>query len=133
MYTTILYFLFLRRQAHEIEKYHNDVYDAVQPTIEEALACDYSMAAFRADMDQLVWWGNLDRRLEPYRLSKISDRRLQKFLYRLSDGTRCLMDGLMVLRPPHELDRVLLDQDHLLDVEEAIERAAVVYARLKLA
>lgn len=123
IYATILYFLYLRRQAHEIEKYHNDIYDAVQPRIEEYTDADYSLGMFRADMDQLVAWGNLDRRLEPYRLQRISDRRLQKFLYRLSDETRCLLDSLISLRPPHDLNRVLLDQDHLLDIEEYLERA----------
>ena len=129
VYTTILYFLYLRRQAHEIEKYHNDIYDAVQPSVEELTTADYSMATFRADMDQLVWWGNLERRLEPYRLNKISDRRLQKFLYRLGNSTRVLVDSLVTLRSPHELDRVLLDQDHLLDIEESIERATKIMAK----
>lgn len=128
VYTTILHFLYLRRHAHEIEKYHNDIYDAVQPTIEEATQSDYSLTAFRADMDQLVAWGNIERRLEPYRLQRISDRRLQKFLYRLSEPTRCLLEGLVTLRPPREFDRVLLDQDHLYDIEERLERAEKIHA-----
>jgi hypothetical protein len=123
IYATILYFLYLRRQAHEIEKYHNDIFDAVQPRIEEYTDADYSLGMFRTDMDQLVAWGNLERRLEPYRLQRISDRRLQKFLYRLSDETRCLLDSLITLRHPHDLNRVLLDQDHLIDIEEYMERA----------
>jgi len=126
VYSTILYFLYLRRQAHEIEKYHNDIYDAVQPRIEEYTAADYSLGMFRADMDQLVTWGNLERRLEPYRLQRISDRRLQKFLYRLTDETRCLLDSLIALRPPHDLNRVLLDQDHLFDIEEHLERSEII-------
>lgn len=128
-YATILNFLFLRRHAHEIEKYHNDIYDAVQPAIEEATASDYSLALFRADMDQLVAWGNLERRLEPYRLQRISDRRLQKFLYRLTEPTRSLLESLTTLRPPSEFDRVLLDQDHLFDIEERLERAEKIQAK----
>ncbi|NLF39990.1 DUF2397 family protein [bacterium] len=123
VYATILYYLYLRRQSHEIEKYHNDVYDAVQPTIEGLIQNDYSLAAFRADMDQLVAWRNIERRLEPYRLQRISDRRLQKFLYRLSNETRCLIDSLATLRPPQDAERVFLDQDHLLDVEDYLLRA----------
>ena len=122
VYATILYFLHLRRQAHQIEKYHNDVYDAVQPSVEETLQEDYTAQAFRADMDQLVAWRNIERRLEPYRLQHIADRRLQKFLYRLSDETRCLLDSLATLRPPQEFDRLLLDQDHLFDVEDYLAR-----------
>ena len=62
-YATILYFLFLRRQAHEVEKYHNDIYDAVQVRLEEE--GPYSQQAFRADMEQLLIWGNVERRIEP--------------------------------------------------------------------
>ena len=129
IYATILNFLYLRRHAHEIEKYHNDIYDAVQPSLEEATASEYTLALFRADMDQLVAWGNLERRLEPYRLQRISDRRLQKFLYRLSEPTRSLFDSLVTLRPPREFERVLLDQDHLFDIEELLERAEKIHAK----
>ena len=122
-YAIILNHLFLRRRAHEIEKYHNEIYDAVQPTIEELTETDYSMSAFRADMEQLVSWRNLERRLEPYRLQRISDRRLQKFLYKLSDGTRGLLESLSSLQPPHELDRIRLDQDNLFEIDELLERA----------
>lgn len=123
VYATILYFLYLRRKAHEIEKYHNDIYDAVQPAVEEQTSADYTLATFRTDMDQLVTWGNLERRLEPYRLQRISDRRLQKFLYRVGEHTRVLLDSLVSLRAPRQFERVLLDQDHLLDIEEQLERA----------
>ncbi len=123
VYASILYFLYLRRQAHEIEKYHNDIFDAVQPRIEEYTLGDYTLGMFRADMDQLVAWGNLERRLEPYQLQRISDRRLQKFLYRLSDETRSLLDSLGTLRSPYELNRVLLDQDHLIYIEEQLDKA----------
>jgi hypothetical protein len=129
VYATILYFLYLRRKAHEIEKYHNDVYDAVQPAVEELTCADYSLNMFRADMDQLVAWGNLERRLEPYRLQRISDRRLQKFLYRLGEHTRVLLDSLVSLRAPSQFERVLLDQDHLLDIEEQLERAEHLRAK----
>ncbi len=129
VYATILNYLYLRRHAHEIEKYHNDIYDAVQPAIEEACAADYSLALFRADMDQLVAWSNLERRLEPYRLQRISDRRLQKFLYRLTEPTRSLLDSLATLRAPSEFERALLDQDHLFDIEERLERAEKIQAK----
>ncbi|RLD12207.1 MAG: hypothetical protein DRI44_01455 [Chlamydiae bacterium] len=122
IYAVILNFLFLRRRAHEIEKYHNDVYDAVQQTIEELTGSDYTLSTFRADMEQLVSWNNLDRRLEPYRMQRISDRRLQKFLYKLSDGTRSLLDSLNSLVAPHELDIIILDQDNLYDIEEFLSR-----------
>ena len=129
VYATILYFIYLRRKAHEIEKYHNDIYDAVQPVIEEMTAAEYSLGAFRTDMDQLVAWGNLERRLEPYRLVRISDRRLQKFLYRVGDYTRVLLDSLVTMRAPSAFESVLLDQDHLLDIEEHLERAEKLRVR----
>ena len=122
IYAIILNFLFLRRRAHEIEKYHNDIYDAVQSTIEELTGSDYTLSIFRADMEQLVSWNNLERRLEPYRMQRISDRRLQKFLYKLSDGTRSLLDSLDSLVAPHELDIIILDQDNLYDIEELLSR-----------
>ena len=122
IYSTILFFLFTRRRAHEIEKYHNDIYDAVQPTVEETTGEDYPLSAFRADMEQLVAWGNLERRLEPYRMQRISDRRLQKFLYKLSDSTRSLLDSLSAMLAPHELDKIKLDQDNLYDIEELLNR-----------
>ena len=122
IYAIILNFLYLRRRAHEIEKYHNDIYDAVQQTIEELTGSDYTSSTFRADMEQLVSWKNLDRRLEPYRMQRISDRRLQKFLYKLSDGTRSLLGSLTTLVAPHELDKIILDQDNLYDIEELLDR-----------
>lgn len=129
VYATILFFLSARRKAHEIEKYHNDIYDAVQPTIEEITSTDYTLSYFRADIDQLVSWGNVEVRLEPYRLQRISDRRLQKYLYRISDGTRALCESLEQMRPPQEFDRVMLDQDHLIDITEYIERAESLRTR----
>lgn len=123
VYATILFYLCARRHAHEIEKYHNDIYDAVQPTIEEVTGGDYTLASFRTDIDQLVTWKNVEMRLEPYRLRQISDRRLQKYLYRVSDGTRTLCESLGQMRAPEERDYVLLDQDHLLDIEEYLARA----------
>ena len=123
IYSIILNFLFLRRRAHEIEKYHNDVYDAVQQTIEKLTGSDYTLSAFRADIEQLVSWKNIERRLEPYRMQRISDRRLQKFLYKLSDATRSLLDSLVTLVAPHELDRIQLDHDNLYDIEELLDRA----------
>ncbi len=123
IYATILFFLAARRKAHEIEKYHNDIYDAVQPTIEEITSSDYTLSTFRADIEQLVSWGNVDVRLEPYRLQTISDRRLQKYLYRISEGTRTLCESLEQMRPPEDIDRVMLDQDHLIEITEYIERA----------
>jgi len=123
VYSTILYFFLLRRRAHEIETYHNDIFDAVQPTIENIILDDYTISAFRADMDQLVSWNNLERRLEPYRMQKISDRRLQKFLYKLTETSKSLIESLETLKAPHEIDRVMLDQDHLTDIEEFLDRA----------
>jgi len=122
IYAIILNFLYLRRRAHEIEKYHNDIYDAVQQTVEELTGQDYTLSTFRADMEQLVSWNNLERRLEPYRMQRISDRRLQKFLYKLSDGTRSLLGSLVTLVAPHELDNIILDQDNLYDIEELLDR-----------
>ncbi len=123
VYSTILYYFLLRRRAHEIESYHNDIFDAVQPTIENIILEDYSISAFRADMDQLVAWNNLERRLEPYRLKKISDRRLKKYLYKLTETSKTLIESLETLKAPHEIDRVMLDQDHLTDIEEFLDRA----------
>ncbi len=122
IYAVILNFLYLRRRAHEIEKYHNDIYDAVQQTVEEITGSDYTLSTFRADMEQLVSWNNLERRLEPYRMQRISDRRLQKFLYKLSDGTRSLLSSISSLVAPHELDKIILDQDNLYDIEELLDR-----------
>ena len=119
-YATILYFLFLRRQAHEVEKYHNDIYDAVQSQLEAA--GPYSQQAFRADMEQLLVWGNIERRIEPKRLQHIADRRMQKFLYRLTDHTRALLEGLSLIKSVERLNAVSLDQDHLLDVRELVEK-----------
>ncbi|MBR5624484.1 DUF2397 family protein [bacterium] len=119
-YATILYFLFLRRQAHEVEKYHNDIYDAVQVRLEEE--GPYSQQAFRADMEQLLIWGNVERRIEPKRLQHIADRRVQKFLYRLSDHTRAFLESLSLLKSVESLNAVSLDQDHLLDLQELVEK-----------
>jgi hypothetical protein len=123
VYAVILNFLYLRRHAHEIEKYHNDIYDAVQPTVESVTEADYSLGGFRADMEQLVVWGNIERRLEPYRLQHIADRRLQKYLYRLAEPTRALLDSLTTLRAPGDAERIMLDHDHLSAVEEHLGRA----------
>lgn len=126
-YATILYYLFLRRQAHEVEKYHNDIYDAVQSLLETA--GPYSQQTFRADMEQLMLWGNVERRIEPKRLQHIADRRVQKFLYRLTDHTRALLESLSLVRSVENLNAVTLDQDHLLDLQELVEKIGLCLSR----
>ena len=51
VYSIILNFLFLRRQSHEIEKYHNDIFDALQVRIENITITDYTMTLFRSDIE----------------------------------------------------------------------------------
>src|SRR5206468_8586176 len=51
--------------------------------------------ASRADVKQLVDWGNLaPPRPEPRRIETLADRTLQKFLYRLDDETVAILEFL---------------------------------------
>lgn len=87
-YTALLWLLLVRRRAHQIEVYYDDLLIDGLALIPQFESGAYDSDAFRTDVYQLIEWGNLaPLRLEPRRIETLADRRLQKFLCRLDDET----------------------------------------------
>ncbi len=87
-YTALLWLLLVRRRAHQIEVYYDDLLIEALALVPQLEPGAYDPDVFRADVYQLIEWGNLaPLRLEPRRIETLADRRLQKFLCRLNDET----------------------------------------------
>jgi len=85
VYAAILHALFCRREAHEHEVLHDELFEDVVASLarSEDEAGDYDALQFRRDIEQLRQWGNVSERVEPTRIRSLSDRSRSKLLLRL--------------------------------------------------
>lgn len=93
-YAAILYYLWRRRMAHEIEVYHDDLLDEMRAGVGAVLGPGYDALQFRSDVEQLQRWGNLSERVEPQRIRSLADRTRSKLLLRLSPDTSAFLQFL---------------------------------------
>ena len=82
----ILRMLYFRRE-HEVEPLNDEIYFAVKSAQEVYSECEYSLEIFNRDIQQLLEWGIISRRIEKERLRGYRDISRQKFRYNLNDGT----------------------------------------------
>jgi hypothetical protein len=83
-YIQLLYRLLLFRRDHELEPLYEEILAAVEPAQDAIDAGAYGSDRLNHDLDQLVDWGLLDRRIEKQRLKGYRDVRKRKFRYGLS-------------------------------------------------
>ncbi|HBM17354.1 MAG TPA: hypothetical protein DD381_13585 [Lentisphaeria bacterium] len=86
-YIQILYGMLCLRRDHEIEPLNDDIYLTVKKAQENSSGCEYDNELFNHDMNQLLLWELVQRRIEKERLRGYRDSRRQKFRFRLTDET----------------------------------------------
>lgn len=106
VYLVILASLYDERLAHQIEIFHNDLYLKVTPEIERLCGESYHETLFRQDIDQLVEWGNIDRKLEGRRVRSLTDNSLRRNILKISAATFQLMRFLLQQSQPDQAQTV---------------------------
>ncbi len=86
-YIQILYRMLCYRREHELEPLNDDIYNAVKGVQEKLSGEDYTVERFNQQMNQLVEWNLIKRRIEKERLRGYRDVRRDKFRYSLEDDT----------------------------------------------
>jgi len=102
VYLVILASLYDERLAHQIEIFHDDLYLKVTPEIERLCGESYHETFFRQDIDQLVEWGNIDRKLEGRRVRSLTDNSLRRNILKISEATFQLMRFLLQQSRPDQ-------------------------------
>ena len=95
IYLAILFFLYEERLAHQIEIFHDDLYLKVTPDIESLTGQSYHEEFFRQDIEKLVEWGNIVRKLEGRRVRSLSDNSLRRNILKISEETFQLVRYLL--------------------------------------
>lgn len=95
IYVAILFFLYEERLAHQIEIFHDDLLLKVAPEIERLTGQAYHEECFRQDIEQLVEWGNIVRKLEGRRVRSLSDNSLRRNILKISEETFQLVRYLL--------------------------------------
>ena len=131
VYVCLLLALLRRREAHEIEVLHDDLFDEVQTAVRQALSVEYDAVQFRQDVEQLCTWGNLVERVEPTRIRSLADRGRSKLLLRLDPGTAAFLQFLQAQSDP--LPPGIRDQgaNLLADIHGALKEAAATLQRAR--
>ena len=101
-YLIVLDSLYHERLAHQIEIFHDDLYLKVAPEIERLSSAGYHEALFRQDIDQLVEWGNIDRKLEGRRVRSLTDNSLRRNILKIAENTFQLMRFLLLQSRPDQ-------------------------------
>lgn len=87
-YVCILASLLAFRREHELEPLHDDLYSAVQSSLDDGA---YTHDVFNQDLRQLLLWNLVTDRLEKERLRGYKDTRRRKFRYRLADESAAFL------------------------------------------
>lgn len=95
VYLAILYALFQERLAHQIEIFHDSLYDQVAPAITGIFNNEYPEMLFRQDIDQLVNWGNITRKLESRRVRSLTDNSLRRNILKITEESFQLLRFLI--------------------------------------
>ncbi len=95
IYITILFYLYDERLAHQTEIFHDDLYLKVTSEIERLTENDYHEELFRQDIEKLVEWGNIIRKLEGRRVRSLTDNSLRRNLLKISEETFQLLRYLL--------------------------------------
>lgn len=93
-YIQILYRLLLFRRDHELEPLHEDIHLSVKEPQELLAGETYAVDAFNLDMNQLLAWRLVEKRLEKERIRGYKDNRRTRFRYRLADETLAFLEWL---------------------------------------
>ncbi len=88
-YIQLLFRMLCFRREHELEPLNDEIYLSVKTAQENVSEPEYVYAVdvYNHDMQQLIDWKLIDRRIEKERLRGYKDVRKQKFRYSLKDET----------------------------------------------
>lgn len=101
-YLCILLALFHERQAYQIEIFHDDLYNRVAPDLDALMGSEYVDVQFRQDIDQLVDWGNIQRKLEGRRIRTLADNSLRRNILKISEDSFQLIRYLLSQSKPRQ-------------------------------
>ncbi len=93
-YIQILYRMLRFRRDHEIEPLNDDIYQAVKTAQEQLAGEEYSPEKFNQQINQLLEWKLISRRIEKERLKGYRDASRNKFRYALEDDTCSFLNWL---------------------------------------
>jgi len=125
-YVVILGCLFRERLDYQTQIFHDELYCKVAQTIEREMAVSYPKAQFRADIEALIDWGNINRQIEGRRIRSLSDNSLSRNLLNITEETFQLFRFLQQQAKPQKAKTVargfmlLIDFSELLKEFEAI-------------
>lgn len=125
-YVVILGCLFRERLDYQTQIFHDELYRKVSQTIEREQMVSYPEAQFRADIEQLIDWGNINRQIEGRRIRSLSDNSLRRNLLNITEETFQLFRFLQQQSKPQKAKTVargfmlLIDFSELLKEFEAI-------------
>ncbi len=86
-YVHILFRMLCFRREHELEPLNDEIYFSVKSAQESVCEDEYNVDTFNHDMQQLLDWKLIERRIEKERLRGYKDARRQKFRFRLNEET----------------------------------------------
>lgn len=101
-YICIMLALFHERQAYQIEIFHDELYTRICADIEKILDCEYPEVQFRSDIDSLVEWGNIIRKLEGRRIRSLGDNSLRRNILKVSEESFQLIRYLITQTKPRQ-------------------------------
>ncbi|MEW6710278.1 MAG: DUF2397 family protein [Candidatus Riflebacteria bacterium] len=120
-YMLILSCLFHERLEHQSQIFHDILFGKVKEQVEKMTGF-YADAQFRSDIDQLVEWGNVTRKVEGRRVRSLSDNSLRRNLLTISEQTFQLMRFLFQQLKPRQTKTVARGFMLLQDLRAMLEQ-----------
>jgi hypothetical protein len=101
----ILSCLFHERLEHQSQIFHDSLFNKVAESIEKVTG-SFTDAQLRSDVDQLVEWGNIIRKVEGRRVRSLSDNSVRRNLLMITEQTFQLMRFLFQQLKPRQTKTV---------------------------
>ena len=124
-YMLILACLYHERLEHQSQIFHDALFSKLAEPVEK-ISGFYTDAQFRSDIDQLVEWGNITRKVEGRRVRSLSDNSLRRNLLMISEQTFQLMRFLFQQLKPRQTKTVARGFMLLLDLRTSLEQFEII-------
>lgn len=124
-YMLILACLYHERLEHQSQIFHDALFSKLAEPVEKVTGF-YTDAQFRSDIDQLVEWGNITRKVEGRRVRSLSDNSLCRNLLTISEQTFQLMRFLFQQLKPRQTKTVARGFMLLQDLRTMLDQFEVI-------
>jgi hypothetical protein len=124
-YMLILACLYHERLEHQSQIFHDSLFSKLAETVEKVTGF-YTDAQFRSDVDQLVEWGNIIRKIEGRRVRSLTDNSLRRNLMMISEQTFQLMRFLFQQLKPRQTKTVARGFMLLQDLRTILDQFEVI-------